>query len=140
MILYRSIGEKELNKLLREVTVRGMYDCHTEGQNSVSCDNVVCCFTDKFRWKDKDHLFFLTLEIPEEDCIFGKGHYWISKQAIKEKVWTGREGSENFEIKEAYIDHYGIQNVKEIDGLDHYAKWYIEEQIKPIAKKYNIKV
>ena len=139
MKLYRSINEKELQKLLRGVSVRGMYDCAFESQNETKLNNVICTFTKDFRWKDKDHLFYIIMEIPDDHIIErNKATYYVSKDTIKNMVWSGRDGQESFEIEEAYLDNYNIDDVLLIKGMNHYAKWYINEQIKPVTEKYGI--
>ena len=139
MRLYRSINDKELNKLLREVKVRGMYDCQFESQNDSKLNNVICTFTQDFRWKDKEHTFYIVLDIPMnrilERC---KAEYYLSKEAIKNRLWSGRDGQEILKMEEAYLDEYGIDDIVTIKGINHYANWYIEENIKPVAEKYGI--
>ena len=139
MKLYRSIGEKELQKLLREVRVRGMYDCAFESQNKTELNNVICTFTQDFRWKDKDHIFYIIMEIPNDRIIeINKSTYYVSKDAIKNRIWSGRDGQEILKMEEAYLDEYGIDDIVTIKGINHYANWYIEENIKPVAEKYGI--
>ena len=139
MRLYRSIGEKELRKLLREIKIRGMYDCAFESQNKTKLNNVICTFTQDFRWKDKDHLFYIIMEIPNDRIIeINKSTYYVSKDAIKNRIWSGRDGQEILKIEEAYLDEYSIDDVVAIKGIKHYANWYIEENIKPVAEKYGI--
>lgn len=139
MRLYRSIGKTELQKLLREVRVRGMYDCAFESQNKTKLNNVICTFTQDFRWKDKDHLFYIIMEIPDERIIEkNEATYYVSKDAIKNRIWSGRDGQEILKMEEAYLDEYSIDDVVAIKGIKHYANWYIEEHIKPISEKYGI--
>ena len=139
MKLYRSINEKELQKLLRGVNVRGMYDCAFESQNETKLNNVICTFTKDFRWKDKDHLFYIIMEIPDNRIIErNKATYYVSKDTIKNMVWSGRDGQESFEIEEAYLDNYSIDDVLLVKGMSHYANRYINEQIKPVTEKYGI--
>lgn len=139
MKLYRSINDKELNKLLREVKVRGMYDCQFESQNDSKLNNVICTFTEDFRWKDKNHIFYITLDIPDDRILeINKGKYYVPQETVKSKMWTGRNGTALFEIDEAYLDEYNIADVVSIKGISHYANWYIEKNIKPVAEKYGI--
>ena len=139
MRLYRSIGEKELQKLLREIRVRGMFDCEFESQNKTKLNNVICTFTKDFRWKDKEHIFYIIMEIPDERIIEkNEAIYYVSKEAIKSKVWSGRDGQEIYKIEEAYLDSYDINDIVTIKGINHYASWYINERIKPISEKYGI--
>lgn len=139
MRLYRSVNDKELKKLIRGVKVRGMYDCMFESQNKTKLNNVICTFTQDFRWKDKDHIFYIIMEIPNDRIIeINKATYYVSKDTIKNRIWSGREGAEILKLEEAYLDEYGIDDVVAIKGINRYAKWYINEQIKPVAEKYGI--
>lgn len=139
MRLYRSIGEKELRKLLREIKIRGMYDCAFESQNKTKLNNVICTFTQDFRWKDKDHLFYIIMEIPNDRIIeINKSTYYVSKDTIKNRIWSGRDGQEILKMEEAYLDEYGIDDIVTIKGINYYANWYINEYIKPISEKYGI--
>ena len=43
-----------------------MYNCSKEKQNTSNIGNACCFFIDNVRWYDKNHRFFLVLDIPEE--------------------------------------------------------------------------
>lgn len=139
MLLYRSISTKELEKLLREIAVRGMYDYPGHMPIVSNLTNVVCTFTEDFRLKDKDHIFYITLDIPNDRIIMKrKASYYVSETTIKNRVWSGRTGAKQFEIEEAYLDQYDINDVVSIKGISHYVDWYIEDYITPVVERYNI--
>lgn len=139
MKLYRSISEKELTKLLREVDVRGQYDCAFEAQTESNLNNVCCFFTEDFRWDDNEHIFYLEIEVPDDRILEkSKARYWVPKNVLKTRVWTGRRGDELLEIEEAYLDSYNVADVKKIIGIHRkYAKWWYEKLV-PLFEKYKI--
>lgn len=140
MIVYRSIGESELFTLINGSTVKGQFDCYKEVQCSSRRKNAICLFTEKIRWYDKAHCFFVVLDIPKEKLSFGKGIYYAAKTFATTKVWTGRTGSVTYELDEAYTNSYSIKNVKGIYLGNRYANWYREKVINPLLEKYHLKV
>lgn len=139
MLLYRSIGQTELKKIINEIPVRGIYDCELEPQTTCDKNNVICLFTQPFKWTDKAHTFHLTLDIPDSEITFGKAYYYMSKNAVKTKQWSGRYGEECVTFDEAYIDQYTIDNVLQIEGIcAAYAKWYIDT-FRHTLEKHNIR-
>ena len=140
MKLYRSIGEKELRGLLEGQMIYGMFNCQKEHQNNSYLKNACCFFVDEVRWNDASHEFMLVLEIPEERLTFGIGDYYAGKSLKDEKIWSGRNGSLHYKIREAYTLSYCIDDVKEIYLFNHFADWYVEKLIKPICKSNNVKL
>ena len=140
MLLYRSIGEKELFSLLRGEVIQGRYNCNTEVQTTSKEKNVCCFYVDLFRWKDSQHKFLIVVDIPEKYLSFGIGEYWASNETRKTKTWTGRNGSELYKIREAYVYSYSIKDVKELYLFNHFATWVVDEKISPICDKYKIKL
>lgn len=137
MKLYRSIGEDELGSILKGSIVQGRYNCKTEHQNSTNEENTCCFFVDEVRWRDKQHQFVIVVDIPIECLSFGIGKYWASKEMKNTKTWTGRNGSELYKIREAYISSYSIVDVKEIYLFGHFAKWVVDK-IKSICNENDI--
>ena len=138
MILYRSIGESELRQLLSQYVINGRYDCETECQNSNGMKNAVCFFVDEVRWSDAAHKYMIVVDIPVEELAFGCGTYHAAASLRKTKVWTGRDGSELYSIREAYASTYDISQVKELYLLGHYAKHHVDDYIRPICNKHGI--
>lgn len=140
MLIYRSIGERELFQLLNGNIIYGQYDCSAEKQNSSKKTNAICCFVEKYFWKDSKHKFFVILDIPNNQIELGKGIYYASKNLSKTKIWSGRKGNTVYEIQEAYIDKYSYKNVCTIYLGNYYANWYMNKHILPKIEKYNLNV
>ena len=142
MILYRSIGVYELERVLvAEETIHGHYNNATEPQNTDTHKYVICCHLTPFRWRDKNHKFDLILDIPDERVLNQyDGTYYVSKNVVKTRIWTGRRGCEEITLPEAVISEYSVADIKEVSGLGYFANWYYRDAIEPAIKKYGIKV
>lgn len=140
MKLYRSIGEKELKNLLQGYPIHGIYPsgCIDGSDCEIEKRSVVCFYTEPFMWSDKEHKHVIICDIPEEELTFGTATYLVSKDVIKKRQWSGRDGSELLKLSEAYVDTYTIKNVKIVYLCEHYASWYIEEHIKPYCIKNGV--
>lgn len=140
MKLYRSIGETELNALLNDIVITGRYKNADEQYNTGSLNNVVCFFAEPIRWKDARHQFHISIEIDDDDKRIverGVGTYMAAKAFATTKIWTGRKGSVKYELPEAYLSEYSVKDVRIVDGLYRYAKWYIRDIINPLLEKYS---
>lgn len=137
MRLYRSIGENELNTLLKKCPVVGKYHCSTERQNTCSLQNAVCFFVDQFHWSDVNHKFVVVVDIPNTLLEFGVGTYYAPKSLKNTKVWTGKTGEYVYGIREAYIDNYSLNDVVEI-YLFNYYNASTSKQIKEICDANNV--
>lgn len=123
MKLYRTIGEGELFKILNNSKIEGQYNCSSEKQNDVSCDNVVCFYLDEnFKWKDSRHKFEIVINV--NDFQKGEGVYYVSDSVIKTGIWSGRRGKQTLKVKEAYIKEYNASMVCEIRLCDHFNNSY----------------
>lgn len=141
MLLYRSIGEKELRNLFQEDgKILGQYNCKIEGQNNCNSSATCCFFVDEILWKDANHRFMIVVDIPEDYLTFGIGTYFAAKSLAKTKIWSGRDGSEIYKLREAYINSYKISQVKEVYLFDYFANHFIEGSLRPICDKYGIKL
>ena len=141
MLLYRSIGEKELRNLFQEDSkILGQYNCKIEGQNNCNSSATCCFFVDEILWKDANHRFMIVVDIPEDYLTFGIGTYFAAKSLAKTKIWSGRDGSEIYKLREAYINSYKISQVKEVYLFDYFANHFIESSLRPICDKYGIKL
>lgn len=140
MLLYRSIGEKELFKLLDGDIIYGQYNCSKEIQNSSKKTNAICCFVEKYFWSDSKHKFFVILDIPNNQIELGNGFYDASKNLSKTKIWSGRRGNTTYTIQEAYIDEYSYKNVRTIYLGNYFTKRRMKEYVLPKLEKYNINV
>lgn len=141
MLLYRSIGEKELRNLFEEDgKIFGQYNCKIESQNSHNSSATCCFFVDEILWKDVNHRFMIVVDIPEDCLTFGTGTYFAAKSLAKTKIWSGRDGSEIYKLREAYINSYKISQVKEVYLFDYFANHFIDRSLKPICDKYGIKL
>lgn len=115
MILYRTIGLTELNILIKTGTVNGRYHILNECQSSGTIIDAICTFTEPIKWHDKNHQFFVILDIPESQIIeHGTGKYYAAKNFAETKIWTGRRGKTEYILNEAYLSNYSIQNVVKI--------------------------
>lgn len=140
MKLYRTIGKKELMNLLQGYPIHGMYPsgCIDGSDCKMEKRSVVCFYTEPFHWSDKEHKYIIVCDIPDEELTFGTAKYMVSKDTIKTRKWSGRNGSESLLLNEAYIDTYTIKNVKKVYLHGHFADWYIEEHIKPYCIENDI--
>lgn len=139
MIVYRSIGSKELYQLFSgSGKINGMYNCSKEKQNTSNIGNACCFFIDNVRWYDKNHRFFLVLDIPEEYLEFGIGEYYAGSSLAKTNVWSGRKGNTLYKIREAYSTHYNISNIKEIHVDGYFSKDYTLNKLLPVCEANNI--
>lgn len=111
MILYRSIGIEEFKKLINGDNIEGRYDLSKERQSTSNLKNVICFFTDEYWWLDKSHTICIKLDIPENRLQFGIGTYYAPKILAKTRVWSGRRGTEKYNLGEAYSLKYNIQDV-----------------------------
>ena len=115
MILYRSIGLTELNMLIKIGTVNGRYNILNERQSSGTMIDAICTFTEPIKWHDKNHQFFIILDIPESQIIeYGTGKYYAAKNFADTKIWTGRRGKTEYLLNEAYLSNYSIQNIVKV--------------------------
>ncbi len=143
MKLYRSIGDEEFFSLLHGDSIEGRYCNFKKNENVLDKEDigsVVCFFVDKIRWKDAKHTFFLEVEIPDEELIFGTGIYYAAKSLGKTKTWTGRNGHCKYEFKEAYAKKYNVSNIKAIYFGNRFANWFREETLFPWINKNNITI
>ena len=138
MKLYRSIGEKEFLDLIGGKTIIGRYCCKTEPQNTCDEENVCCFFVDELLWQDTNHKFLIVVDIPQEYLSFGIGKYYASKNLRKTKTWSGRNGGENYKIREAYVSSYSLEDVKEIFLFNHFANHFVETIKNKLIKGKNI--
>lgn len=130
MLLYRSIGGNELYVLLSKGIIKGQYNLSKEKQSSFDKKGLyVCFFEDEYWWLDSRHKVCVIVDIPEEKLKKGTGIYFASKNMAKTHIWSGRRGSECYELKERYAKSYSIDNVVAI-SLPNYVesslKWYKE--------------
>lgn len=128
MILYRSVGDRELGKLLNKVPVLGVYDCAFEPQTTATSNNVVCFFEKPFKWEDKNHKYFLTVNVDDNRILEkGTGKYYVSKAAKKSMRWTGRAGKECLILREAYLPYYQLSDVVKIEGVGRFSSAYFKK-------------
>ena len=139
---YRSIGDSELDILCNNETVVGRYNNSTEKQNDSKATNVVCFFTEPYKWEDAAHYIHIKCQFNKNDIVdFGTGIYYAGKSLGKTKVWTGRRGKTGYKIDEFYVSSYNIDNVVAVDYniIDKkfnrdYSKMYTDK-----LKQHNIK-
>lgn len=142
IILYRNIGEIELEKLLNGQTIEGGYNLSREPQSTANYKNVVCTFTEKIVWKfpnSEYHQYLITLEIPIESAIkTGYGIYYSSKQFEETKIWTGYRGKTKYEIPEVYLDNYNIGNLVHVHKTkDSNYKYDITSKLNDLDIKFD---
>lgn len=140
MIGYRSIGVSEFNMLVKAQNPIYGKQCW-KGFDYNSCDvdyGVVCFFQEPYRWKDKQHLFDIQVEL--KDPILGTGKYMAAKSFGETRVWTGREGKTEYILPEAYVRCYFPEQIKSIDIHGVYTNWFVREKIIPFCKKYGVKL
>lgn len=137
MLLIRCIGIYEFYELLKGNNIQGRYNIGNEVQSTGVGNNKVCAFVDEVYWLDKKHKMVAILNIPEDRLSFGTGDYWAAKSFAKTHVWSGRKGSVQYFIREAYFDSYNITDVVSLSlpfHTDRYMTMYRE-----VLNKYNIK-
>lgn len=138
MRLYRSIGQSELETLFfQKQPVVGKYHCNVELRNSSNLQNAICFFLDEIRWEDRNHEFFIVLDIPHTRLEFGIGRYSAAESLKKSQIWTGKYGKYEYGLREAYTDVYSLEDIKEIYIFDHFNSDY-REMIKRTCEKYDI--
>lgn len=139
MLGYRSIGEEELNMLLLARNPVYGKRCWTSSiWTKVATPvgyGVVCFFKEPYKWRDKNHLFDIIVEL--KNPIHGKGVYLASKDFGKNKIWTGREGKTEYEIDELYIRSYSLEDIKSINCNGFYNNSH-SEYLNSVCKAYNI--
>lgn len=114
-ILYRNIGDIELEKLLKGQTIKGRYNLSRERQASENYKNVICTYPEKIIWNfpnSEKHQYLITLEVPTNLINqTGYGTYYASKNFESTKIWTGYRGKTKYEIPEVYLNEYDIGNL-----------------------------
>lgn len=139
MILYRSIGLTELNMLIKTGTVNGRYHILNERQSSGTIIDAICTFTEPIKWYDKNHQFFVILDIPESQIAeYGTGKYYAAKNFADTKVWTGRRGKTEYILNEAYLSNYSIQNVVKVYAYSPNFTTTTFNELKSELNKFNI--
>lgn len=118
VIGYRSIGEKELYKLLNGETIHGQFDNSAERQNESNEKDVVCFFTKPYAWHDKRHQFTIKCKLNPDKLSYGSGVYYAAKNLDKTKIWTGRRGKVEYNLDEIYAKSYDINNVVSMIALN----------------------
>lgn len=119
MKLYRSIGMQELKTLFKaKCPVIGKYHCSEENCNTSQLQNAVCFFVDNVRWRDNDHRFTITVDIPATLLEFGIGTYYAKETLANTNIWDGASGDYTYGIREAYVDTYSLKNVVELNVFD----------------------
>lgn len=139
MLLYRSIGEREFDALLSNRIIEGKYNVSKEKQSSFDKEGLyVCFFEDEYWWLDSRHKVCVIVDIPKEELKEGIGIYFASKNMAKTHIWSGRRGSECYELKEKYAKSYSLDNVVAI-SLPNYVESSLE-RYKEIIKQKGIKI
>lgn len=139
MLLYRSIGVREFDTLLSNRIIEGKYNVSKEKQSSFDEDGLyVCFFEDEYWWLDSRHKVCVVVDISEEELKEGIGVYHASKNMAKTHIWSGRRGSECYELKERYAKSYSLDNVVAI-SLPNYTELALK-QYKETIKQKGIKI
>lgn len=144
MLLYRTIGRKELETLLyakNPIYGSGRYqDLRECGCSPKYPYGIVCFFQVPVPFIDKDHEIEIVVDITKP--MVGKGEYNVPKDFWKKPRFT-HKGSVNIYLPEAYTRKYTIKEVKAINIKEKYPAW-ISDSIEKRCKEegiefYNIK-
>lgn len=144
--LQRSIGNKELDFLLKGLTIKGQYNPSKERNSTCNVDYPLVCFfqtedREPFLWVDKQHQHHIIIEKEDRYCYKGQGTYHIPKSNLDNKIWNGRYGSTVVTLDEVYTHDYALPQVKQlIINTDCFDKDEIYFWIEPTLHKHGFKL
>ena len=141
MIGYRSVGYDEIKFLLNsENPVYGRFKYSSLAESGCTLPyGVISFYTDNYKWHDSSHKVDIKVNLPD-DAQIGVATYYAAPNFGDTKIFTGRKGSIEYKVKEAYVRCYEPKDIIEINLNGLFASHYIESAVKPFCEKYGIKL
>lgn len=141
MVGFRSIGESELRFLVdSDNPLYGRYKYSELEECGCKLPyGVVSFFLEDIKWHDNSHLFDIKVNIPD-DVHVGISTYHVSKKFSDTKIFTGRYGSVECEIEEAFVRCYTADDIIEINLHNRYTDTFVKNTIMPFCESHDIKL